>query len=318
MPSQTLTVITYHRIASDPDNQPFDPGVIDASPEEFEEQIATLGRYFTLVGIEELLAYLDGGPFPDNPAMITFDDGYRDCHDVALPILQRHAAKAVFFISTSYVSERRVFWWDRIGYVIRHARRDRVELSYPDRISLALQTAPEIARRRLLRLVKSHYALDLDRFLDELCHAAGVAWSPEIERALADQLIMDWDQIRALRRAGMEIHSHTRTHRILQTITPAELESELRGARTDLEEQLGERISGVSYPVGHPINEYPEIKAAVAAAGYSVGFSNQTGVTRLGRQLDPLDIRRISIEYGLPIAFFRAVLAFPTLAEIAA
>ena len=41
---------------------------------------------------------------PRNPAVITFDDGYRDNHDEALPVLQRHRAPATFFVSTRYVS----------------------------------------------------------------------------------------------------------------------------------------------------------------------------------------------------------------------
>lgn len=313
-----LTVITYHRVSNTGSDQPFDPGVIDASPEEFEEQVATLCRYFSVIGIEELIGYLDGGSLPRNPAIITFDDGYRDCHDIAFPILQRHGAKAVFFISTSYVTERKVFWWDRISYILHHAQNDEVELSYPKPLKVRLRSERERSRSVLLRLVKTHYGLDLERFLLELTARAGIAWSRDIERQTADELIMTWDHIRALRRAGMEIHSHTRTHRILQTIAPEELGPELTGAREDLEEQLGERISGVSYPVGRPIGDCPEIKRAVADAGYVVGFSNMTGVSTLRKDLDPLDIRRISVEYGLPLPFFRALLAFPAFAQSAA
>lgn len=317
-PSRWLTVITYHRISGDPERQPFDPGVIDASPEEFDEQLATLKRFFTVIGVEELLGYLEQGkPLPNNPAMITFDDGYRDCHDVALPILQRHGLKAAFFISTDYLSSRRVFWWDRIAYVLARTEVDQLVLSYPRTMVLRPRADRERTRRQLLRLIKTEYALDLERFLRELTWRAGVPWSEAIETQLAGDLVMTWDQVRALRQAGMEIHSHTRTHRILQTIEPSELEAELGGAREDLEEQLGERISGLSFPVGRSIGDRPHIKRAVADAGYAVAFSNMTGVTSLSARLDPFDLRRISVEYGLPLAYFRALLAFPSFAELA-
>jgi hypothetical protein len=108
--------------------------------------------------------------------------------------------------------------------------------------------------------------------LDELTVAAKVAWSPELERKYADELVMSWDQVRALRRAGMEIHSHPRTPPSPADGCPHdELISELAGSKHDLEEQLGERISSVSYPVGRPIAQDPAIRSMVAEAGYGLG-----------------------------------------------
>ena len=42
-----------------------------------------------------LLHKLEGAPLPKNPVMVTFDDGYRSCHDVALPILRAVGMRAV-------------------------------------------------------------------------------------------------------------------------------------------------------------------------------------------------------------------------------
>lgn len=313
--SPWLTVLTYHRIHDSPEAQPFDPGVIDASTAELDQQMSQVKRYFDVIGLDELLEFLAGKPLPPNPAIISFDDGYRECHERALPILQKHGLKAVFFIATSYIAERRVFWWDRIAYAVRNSTRDRIQLTYPGVLELDLQTSRQAAARVLLNLVKRRFALDLDRFLDEVTSACGVAWDRGLERRFADELLMTWDQVRDLRALGMEIHSHTRTHRILQTVPLDELADELRGARRDLEEQLGEPVRGVSYPVGRSIASCPEIRAAVHDAGYHVGFSNTSGVTWTARRFDPLDMRRISVEHGLPMPYFRALLALPPFAE---
>jgi|GEM_PF-6427391 len=45
--------------------------------------------------------------------MITFDDGYAD-NLRALPILERHDAKATFFLSPAHISGHRRFWWDAL------------------------------------------------------------------------------------------------------------------------------------------------------------------------------------------------------------
>jgi peptidoglycan/xylan/chitin deacetylase (PgdA/CDA1 family) len=311
-----LTTLTYHRIHDNPDGQPFDTGVIDATPDEFSRQMAIVRRYFSPIGVRELRGFMRGCALPPNPVIVTFDDGYRECHERALPILLANSVKATFFIATSYVSGRRVFWWDRIAYILHRTERDRIELTYPIPLQLDCRKTSKLQTgKTLLKLVKSQYGLDLERFLEELASAAGVEWNDELERSIADQLVMSWKQVRDLRAAGMEIHSHTRTHRILQTIRPDELSSELAGAREDLENQLEERVSGVSYPVGRSISASPALRAAVRDSGYEVGFSNGSGVSSLRGKFDPLDMRRISVERGLPQSYFRALLAIPSFAE---
>jgi len=311
-----LTVLTYHRIHENPDGQPFDTGVIDATPSEFARQMAIVRRYFTPIGIHELRDFMRGCALPPNPLIVTFDDGYRECYERALPILVAQSVKATFFIATSYVSKRRVFWWDRIAYILNRTERDRLELSYPMTLQLDCRRVARVQTgRTLLKLVKSHYGLDIERFLEELASAAGVEWNSELERRLADELVMNWNQVRELHAAGMEIHSHTRTHRILQTVRPEELSSELAGAREDLENQLNERVSGVSYPVGRSISASPALRAAVRDSGYEVGFSNGSGVSSLKGKFDPFDVRRISVERGLAPSYFRALLAIPSFAE---
>src|SRR5216110_1527820 len=120
LPRKMLTVLTFHRVAP-PDAPGFDPDVSDTTPEVFDRQVGMVKRYFTLVDTAALDAHRIGAPLPPNPALITFDDGYRDNHDQALPILLRHGARAVFFVATRYVDERRLYWWERIHRAVAAA-----------------------------------------------------------------------------------------------------------------------------------------------------------------------------------------------------
>src|SRR5262245_17918888 len=81
-----LTVLTYHRVIEKSDHG-FDPEVVDATPDEFDRQLGFFARHFTFVDIDDVLDFLQGKPLPPSPLLVTFDDGYRDNHDVALPIL---------------------------------------------------------------------------------------------------------------------------------------------------------------------------------------------------------------------------------------
>src|SRR6185503_14938100 len=95
------------------------------------------------------------------------------------------------------------------------------------------------ARRTLNETIKNTAHLDLDQFLTQVANALGVEWNAAIETSHANELIMTWDQIRALAKAGMDIESHTRSHRVLQTLDPDTLRSELTGSRQDLETEVG-------------------------------------------------------------------------------
>lgn len=315
VPTSRLTVLTYHRIADPAQARRFDHAVVDATPEQFDRQLEFLGAHFRIIGIDEILEHVRGAPLPPNSVLITFDDGYRDCHEVALPILERHRARAVFFISTSYVEQRRMYWWDRIAYVLGRSHRERILIEYPERRELTVDGTGGRAVKDLLALVKRHRELDLDRFLAEMTRAAGVDWDPDLERELADELIMTWDQIADLARAGMDVQSHTRTHRVLHTLATGELAQELEGSRRDIEDHVGTRVRALAYPVGHPISRRQEIVDAVRAAGYQLGFSNASGPNRARTQIDPFDVRRLAMDVTMSDEMFHSVMAIPSMAR---
>jgi peptidoglycan/xylan/chitin deacetylase (PgdA/CDA1 family) len=313
-PWRWLTVLTFHRV-SDQTGPGFDPEVVDTSPERFDRQIALLKRYFTFVDTRDLEAFRQGAqPLPANPVMVTFDDGYRDNHDVALPILKRHGAKAVFFVASRFVDERRLYWWEQVAYVMDRSRGDRLRITYPEPRELSLLTAADrrLTRRTLCRLIKDTPGLDLDRFLAELQAAAGVTL--EDERALADQLIMTWDHVRALHAAGMDVQAHGHAHRVLQTLTLDEVTADLARARELIGGHLNKEVRAVAYPAGSPVSSTPGLVDAIARSGMTLGFSNGTGAANLDSALTWLDVPRVSTDLEMPEEFFRGCLAIPALA----
>lgn len=317
----TISILCYHHIAEDDPAYPFDQGVADATPTQFRRQMETLARYGTPIGIDELIRALDGAPLPKNPVMVTFDDGYRSCHDVALPILRAVGMRATFFVPTRYINERRLYWWERIAYVLSQARRPSVTLSYPHPLEIVREDPA--AHHKLTDVIKDTPGVDIDRFLDELFAAFGVEWSREIEAQHADGVVMTWDHLRALTRAGMDVESHTRGHRVLQTLTEDELRDELTGSKQELEAQLGRPIRAIAYPVGRRIARIPKIRKAVEEAGYQVGLSNSSGATRIWPApmsgmwpTDRYDVCRLSTDKALSDAMYLAQVAVPRLAYI--
>jgi peptidoglycan/xylan/chitin deacetylase (PgdA/CDA1 family) len=102
--------------------------------------------------------------------------------------------------------------------------------------------------------------------------------------------VAGWDQIRALADAGVAIGSHTRHHRLLTQLGPAEREVELLGSLTELREQAPGAAAVIAYPNG---DHDDAVCAAAEAAGYEAAFTTEKG--RNDAATDRFRLRRVSV-----------------------
>jgi peptidoglycan/xylan/chitin deacetylase (PgdA/CDA1 family) len=123
-----VPVLGYHRVHDGPDDG------VRVTPRDLDAQIAALRRDHQIVTLGELADALAGrGALPPRPAAITFDDGYRDNFDCALPVLDRHGFPATFFVAT--------------GFIGTTARMDRYRDCCGDDAMLSWEQVAEMRRR---------------------------------------------------------------------------------------------------------------------------------------------------------------------------
>src|SRR5438093_12557197 len=98
-----LRVLMYHKINDVPENSVTVPVGL------FDEQMAQLGELgYRAVSLDEVLAYyVDRVPLPPKAVLITFDDGYRDNLENAVPVLRRYSYPAVIFVPIGYLDGSR-------------------------------------------------------------------------------------------------------------------------------------------------------------------------------------------------------------------
>jgi len=111
---QRVVVFCYHRVNDDMRDS------LTVGVEQFDEQMGLLARMYPVVSIEDVV---DGTFERDTarPAVaVTFDDGYRDNWQLAVPILARHRIPAAFFVSTGMIGTDRAFEHDliRLGHAL--------------------------------------------------------------------------------------------------------------------------------------------------------------------------------------------------------
>jgi peptidoglycan/xylan/chitin deacetylase (PgdA/CDA1 family) len=115
-----------------------------------------------------------------------------------------------------------------------------------------------------------------------------------------------WDQLRAMRDAGMEIGSHTRTHPFLSELDAENVERELRGAREEIDTALGQRTVTVALPGGDAPRR--ALRPLLAGAGYSVVATSRWGVNGPARPGAPAWIRRCTVPVASRLEEFQRIL----------
>lgn len=283
-------ILMYHSVRDDPEHyaNSIGTGILHATS-VFERQMELVCRRFTPVSVDDIRLFLNGEkPLPRRAVAVTFDDGYADNAEIVAPILNRLGIRASFYLTTDLIGAKNPPWFCRLRHAFAVTRR-RVWLSLSNEQPLSLTTD------------KDRNAAILAAF--ECCASlAGDALEQTIQtiedaleiEALNDgtEFMMDWNQARALQRAGHIVGCHTLTHPNVAQVAPDIARKELVLSKRKLEDELSAPSLHFSYP--HPALN-PHWTAGTVAitkeAGYQTAVTTTPGPVRGGDH--PLRLKRI-------------------------
>jgi peptidoglycan/xylan/chitin deacetylase (PgdA/CDA1 family) len=311
-----LTVLGYHRIANlnEPDFDTFKPNV-SATPAAFAAQLDYISDRFNAVSIGDVVAWLRGEQaLPANPVLITFDDGYRDNLDHALPILQERRIPAVIFLATNYIGQASPFYWDLIAYCFHHTSKNEVNLPLVGR-----QTwHDEKSRSQVL----DNWLGALKKLPDNEKWAITRRLPQAVDLSIPEDafagLHLTWDQVRTMVAAGVDVGAHTESHPILTRISLEQARREIAGSKRRIEAELDRPVTAFAYPNGLTTDFNPALQAVLREAGFEAAFTLVPGPARLTEaQRDPIAIRRIFVHHKDTLPRFAAkVMGIPRLGGV--
>lgn len=287
-----LSVLIFHRVLRGCD--PLFPDEMDAR--RFDELCGWLKSWFNVLPLDQAAVRLQAGTLPARAACITFDDGYADnCH-VAMPILQRHGLTATFFIATGFLDGGRM-WNDTIIETVRKCE----ELTWmPDQVrhdsgvviaGTDPQSMPPTLTQRQAAITTLINQIKYLPVAERVAVTEQLALEAKVQ--LPTDLMMTSADVKAMRRAGMQIGAHTVSHPILARLTRTQAMQEIGDSKRFLEDLLGERVSLFAYPNGKPGEDYsPESVDVVRSLGFDAAVSTQWGASRMGD--DVLQLKRFT------------------------
>jgi peptidoglycan/xylan/chitin deacetylase (PgdA/CDA1 family) len=222
--------------------------LLEIAPGFLDELIGGVRRLgFDLVTIEEALRRLGEGGRPF--AALTFDDGYRDLAEHALPVLERREAPFVAYVTTGFADRTARLWWRELEESIR--RLERVSIARQG-LSIDLKTAS--LGQKAAAFNQIYWALRAggeQRLLDVVSDLAAEARLDPVG-LIADNC-MDWNEIGALSRHPLAtIGAHAVTHRMLAKWPLEVARDEMAQSRRAIEARIGMPVRHFAYPVGDP------------------------------------------------------------------
>ena len=60
----------------------------------------------------------DKNGYPPNSYAITFDDGFKNNHDIVTPALDDFSTPATFYLTTDFIESNRMSWIDQINIAL--------------------------------------------------------------------------------------------------------------------------------------------------------------------------------------------------------
>jgi peptidoglycan/xylan/chitin deacetylase (PgdA/CDA1 family) len=274
-----VIVLMYHRI-NGPDASL--PGLPVA---DFTAQMRWLHANCDLIAPEAIMERAQR-PTRRRPAvLITFDDGYRDYHDRAYPVLKQLGIPALVFLATSFVDHGGMIWTEEVQAAALATRLPRVSLPWSNEPPVELPD--EGARAALGARARAHLKTlpDADRQAAVQALFAALGTPPTRERQM-----LNWDEVRRtmdLTRYG----GHTHTHPILSRIDRDAAEREIRTCRDRITAETGRAPTLFAYPNGTAADFTAETKDILRQSGFQIAFSTIEGIA--GADTDWMAVKRL-------------------------
>jgi peptidoglycan/xylan/chitin deacetylase (PgdA/CDA1 family) len=278
MSGSRLLVLCWHNVDSTPAFQAA-PGAGIAG---FERQLRHLRRWANVLPLTDALDALYARRLPRRAVCITFDDGYRDNLDYAVPLLRRYGMPATFFLAPHFLDQTSSAWWETVAWAMHSSPHASIEFEGAEH---ALGSDAAASANRLSQTLK-------DRTIEARLGAVEslVKVAEPAGRDPGAALFLDWDGARQIVRAGFDIGSHSLDHAILANETPAAQLANVTEARRQLSEQLDHDVPTIAYPNGRAIDASDETRAAARTAGHRYGLLLEAGWTTA--QTDPFGVKR--------------------------
>lgn len=230
--------MSIHRI-SDERNTFWNP----IKPNTFDLLCQYVKKHYTVIDFNGISSIDSNANKPY--IILSFDDGYYDFYEFALPILVKHGLPSNHNIVNECADRNMTIWTERLNVLFEHALQNKLDLS----IDFGTKHTSISEFDGWM-----HFYLDTFKTMLDIPLEQRIQIIDTIQEQLqvdSNRRMMNWDEIRECASNGTEIGSHTYSHDSIGTISDSDvLNKEINQSKTEIESKLGTEVSVFALPNG--------------------------------------------------------------------
>ncbi|MBR2117591.1 MAG: polysaccharide deacetylase family protein [Pseudomonadota bacterium] len=239
-------------------------------------------------------------------ACFTFDDGYRNNRDHALPVMREHNAPFTVYVASDFAEGTGRLWWEALERAVACAEtieivRDGATMQIDAHDAAAKQDAFNQTHDWLRSLGSD---ADVQREVSALCARHGVD-----DAAIARELCMSWDELKTFSTDPLvSIGAHTVSHCNLARETEAGAMRQMRDSRARIEDHLQKPALHFAYPYGDKAAAAAREFAMAKELGFATAVTTRPGMIFAENAEHLTALPRISLNGNYQTTRFLSVL----------
>jgi peptidoglycan/xylan/chitin deacetylase (PgdA/CDA1 family) len=258
--------------------EPFAPNRILSITPEFLELVVehAIERDFDIVTLDEAHARMKSGKRAARRfATFTFDDGYRDNIQYALPVFRKLGVPMTICVAPDFCDGNGLSWWATLEYVLTVSNEIIVPLAAGDK-RMRLKTVAEkySAFREIYPWLRAMPDVGIHTHVNRWAQEAGVD-----PYAAGRDLVMNWQEVRAASKDPLvTIGAHSMTHAALAKCSEDEPRWQIKASIEHVEHELGLDCRHFAYPYGDFGSAGPREFEMARAIGLKTAVTTQKGL----------------------------------------
>jgi len=217
--------------------------------------------------------------------VFSFDDGYYDNYEKALPVFAKYKVPFAVYISTDFIHQKQFAWW----YFLEDIISANKYIKYTDGKEGAVTMRIETKSQKELVFVKMREAIqNNNEVLNELIGT----YKPDLVKYY--NLFLNMKQLRLLANHPLvTIGSHSLSHPSLAKCSNEESFEEIFNSKKELERIIGKPVVHFSYPFGTSSDVGQREIKNVEKAGYLTALTTRYGDVYINKNINLFSLPRI-------------------------
>ena len=272
----------------------------------FREQIAFMKSNFNIVTMEQVLeAISTKEKLPEKALLLTFDDGYADNYNVAMPILEEYGVQVSFFIPGKTFTTHQLLDVNKIHYVLASAniynlvedlkkemdyyRGQEFQYAPTEELFAKYAVASRFDIKETVFVKQMLQTVFPEKLRNIISSKLFAKYVGVTEEQLAYELYMSEEQIRTMKRHGMFIGIHGYDHYWLGNLSVEQMENDISLALDALDEFVDKKQWVMNYPYG---NYNKDVLAYISKQGACLGLTTEVRLADIDKD-NPLELPRL-------------------------